>query len=252
MTKKHRAANVVFLILLAHSMTADAAEIRVMCATPVEEVMKELGQQFERTTDHKLVVQYDVAPVLKRRIDAGETFDVAILLPALIDDLIKQGKIAAGTRAVIARSGLGVGVREGAPKPDVSSVDALKQGLRNAKSIAYSKEGASGVAFLSLIDRLGITEEIRSKLKPTPAEMFAYVVPRGEADMIVVPISSIMVPGMQLAGPVPGNLQTYFLFTGGISASAKESEAAKALITFLTAPAAIPVLKARGMEPGAP
>jgi molybdate transport system substrate-binding protein len=240
------------LLLLAQGATLNAAEIKVMCASPVEEVMKELGGQFERATGHRLLMQYDVAPVLKRRIDAGETFDVAILLPPLIDDLIKQGRVAAGTRAGVARSGMGVGVREGAPRPDISSAEALGRTLRNAKSIAYSAEGASGVAFLRLIERLGIAGEIKPRLKPTPGDRFAQVVPSGEAEMIVVPISAIMAPGMQLVGPVPEELQTYFLFTAGISASANEVEAAKALITFLTAPAAAPVLKAKGMEPGTP
>lgn len=245
-------AIIVLLFLVAYSNLTQATEIKVLCATPVEDVMKELGRQFERTTGHKLMIEYDVAPVLKRRIDTGEKFDVAILLPALIDDLITHNKIAAGTRTVVARSGLGVGVREGASKPDIGSIDALRTTLREAKSVAYSKEGASGVAFLKLIERLGIAEEIKPKLKPTPGNMFAYVVPQGEAEMIVVPISSILVPGMQLVGPIPAELQTYFLFTAGISSKATEGEQAKALIDFLTAPAAAPVLRAKGMEPGTP
>ena len=246
------AVSIGFFILLAQSVAVEAAEVKVMCLTPMEDAMRELGATFERTTSHKLVIAYEVAPVLKRRIDAGEIFDVAILLRPLIEDSIKQGKIVPGTRAEIARSGMGVGVRAGAPKPDISSVAALKSALRNAKSVAYSKEGASGVYFLGLIERLGIANEIKPKLKPTPAEAFSKVVPSGEAEMIVVPISVIMAPGMDLVGPVPSELQTYFAFTAGVSASAKEVEAAKALVHFLMAPAALPVLRAKGLEPGAP
>ena len=189
---------------------------------------------------------------MKQRIEAGETFDVAILLPPLIEDLIKQGKIAAGTRTDIARSGMGVGVRAGAPKPDIGSVEAFKRALLNAKSVAYSKEGASGVYFKGLLERLGIVEQMNPKLMPTPADTLAKVVPSGEAEMIVVPISVILVPGAELVGPLPSELQTYINFVAGVSAGAKETEAARALIKFLTAPAAVPVLRAKGMEPATP
>ena len=236
--------------LLALAQVAYAAELKVLCAAPVEEAMRELAPQFERASGHRLIIQYDVAPVLKRRIDSGEAFDAAILLPPLVEDLIKRDKMVLGSSVVVARSGLGVGVREGAALPDIATPDTFRVALRSASSIAYSKEGASGVAFLRLIERLGIAEEIRPKLKPTPAEMFPYVVPRREAEMIVVPISSILVPGMRLVGPVPEELQTYFLFTAGISTESKEGEAAKALVAFLTAPAAHAVFKARGLEPG--
>jgi molybdate transport system substrate-binding protein len=246
------AAKIGFVILLVQGVAAEAAEVKVMSANPMTEVMKELGPQFERATGHKLVIQYEVAGVVKRRIDAGETFDVAILLPPLIEDLIKQGKIAAGTRADIARSGMGVGVRAGAPKPDIRSVEAFKRALLDAKSVAYSKEGASGVYFLGLLERLGIAEGMKPKLKPTSADTLANAVPSGEAEMIVVPITVIMVPGAELVGPLPTELQTYINFSAGVGTAAKEPDAAKVLIKFLTAPAAVPVLKAKGMEPVTP
>ena len=246
------AARIIFAAFLVQGVAAQAAELKVKSANPMMEVMTELGSQFERATGHKLVMQYEVASKLKQQIEAGETFDVAILLPPLIEDLIKQGKIAPDTRANIARSGMGVGVRTGAPKPDISSVEAFKHALLNAKSVAYSKEGASGVYFKGLLERLGIAEQMNPKLKPAPANTLAKVVPSGEAEMIVVPISVILVPGAELVGPLPPELQTYINFAAGVGTGAKEPEAGKALIKFLTSPTAIPVFKAKGMEPATP
>ena len=137
-------AAIGFSIPLVHGLTAEAAEIKVIGATPMTAVIKELGAQFERETGHKLVTKFVSGPVVKREIDAGETFDVAISITPVIDSLIKEGKIVAATRADVAYAGVGVGVRAGAPKPDIGSVDAFKRALLNAKSVAHSAEGASG------------------------------------------------------------------------------------------------------------
>ena len=156
------------MILWAHGGAAEAAEVKVLCAAAMRSVMNELGPGFEGTTGHKLVIQFDVVGALKRQIDAGERFDVAILTTPLIDEVVKNGKIAAGTRADVARSGLGVVVRTGAPKPDISSADAFKRTLLNAKSISYAKEGATGIYLQSLFERLGITEQMKPKTKFPP------------------------------------------------------------------------------------
>src|SRR5215831_7146148 len=153
------------MILPAHSVTAEAAEVKVLCASAMRSVLKELGPQFERATGHQLMIQFDVVGALKRQIDAGERFDVTILTTPLINDVVKDGKIAAGTRADVARSGLGVVVRTGASKPDISSADAFKRALLNAKSISYAKEGATGIYLESLFERLGITEQMKAKTK---------------------------------------------------------------------------------------
>ena len=152
-------------ILLAQDVAAEAAEVKVLSAVAMRPVMNELGPQFERAMGHKLVIQFEVIGVLKRQIDAGERFDVAILTTPLIDGLVKQGKIAAGTRTNIARSGLGVIVRTGAPKPDISSAEAFKRTMLNAKSISYAKEGATAIYLARLFKRLGIVEEMKSKTK---------------------------------------------------------------------------------------
>jgi len=232
------------------SSSGAGSEIKVMCMTPMEDSMKDLKPMFEKQSDIKLAMNYEVTNVLIRRIEAGETFDVTILLPKQIDALIQKGLVAPGTAAEIARSGLGVGVKTGAPRPDVSTVDGLKAALLNAKSIAYSQKGQSGVAFKGIIESLGIRDQLQPKLIPTPAAEFMTIVPSGKAEIIVVPISVIMAPGMDLAGPVPPELQTYFVYTAALGPKANV-EASKAWGDFLRSPVTTPVLKTKGMEPAA-
>jgi len=242
------AAGIGFTILVAQDLAAEAAEVKVIGANPMKGVVKELGSQFERESGHKLVTLYTGL----RGIDAGEPFDVAILPTPGIERLIKEGKIIAATRADVAYAGIGVGVRAGAPKPDISSVETFKRALLSAKSVAHSREGTSGVHFKSLLERFGIVEEMKPKLKPLSGDALVQAVPSGEAEMIVATISDIIAGGTALVGPLPSEVQFYNRFAAGVGANAKEAEAAKALIKFLTAPAAVPVIKAKGMEPGAP
>jgi molybdate transport system substrate-binding protein len=241
------------MTLWAQGVAAEAAEVKVLCAGAMRAVMKELGPRFEHATGHQLMVQFDVVGALKRQIDAGEKFDVAILTTSLIDDLVKEGKIAAGTRADVARSGLGVIVRTGAPKPDINSADAFKRALLNAKSISYAKEGATGVYLESLFERLGITEQMKPKTKFPPTGRGVQSVAEGETELGLMFISTFEpVPGAELLGPLPPELQSYVGFSAGVGTAAKEAEAGKVLINFLKAPAAVPVLKAKGMEPITP
>jgi molybdate transport system substrate-binding protein len=234
-------------LLVAHS--AQAAELKVLSGNGARAAVGELISQFERASGHKVAIRFEVNAALKRKIEAGETFDVAVLNPPVLDDLIRQGKIV-GARADIGRAGLGVAVRAGAPKPDIGSVEAFKRTLLATKSVAFPGEGASGRYFVSLLDRLGIAAEMKGKLKPMEAEDTVEVVARGEADMVVVVSSRIHdVSGVDVVGPLPAELQTMIGFAAGLGAAAKEVEAAKALIRFLTAPAAAPVLKAKGVEP---
>lgn len=187
---------------------------------------------------------------LKRQIDAGEKFDVAILTTPLIDDVIKERKIASGTRADVALSGLGVALRTGAHKPDISSADAFKRALLKAKSISYGKEGATAIYLASLFDRLGITEQMKPKTKFPPTGRGAELVAAGETEILLTAISTFEpVPGAELLGPFPTELQSYVSYSAGIGTAATEAEAGKALINFLKAPTADPVLRAKGMEP---
>ncbi|MET0922085.1 MAG: substrate-binding domain-containing protein, partial [Xanthobacteraceae bacterium] len=150
------AAIAAMVTTLSAQRQADAAEIKVLASNGARGALVELGRQFQDTSGHKLAMDFDVVAPLKRRIDAGETFDLVILNPAAIDDLIKQGKVAADTRTNFARTGLAVGVRKGAPKPDIGSAEAFKRAMLDAKSVAHSREGGSGVSFLAILDRLGI------------------------------------------------------------------------------------------------
>jgi len=210
----------------------------------------ELGPQFERATDHKLVMQYGLSRTFKPRIEAGEAIDLIILSLETIDDLAKQGKIAAGTRADIARTGVGVAVRTGASKPDIDSIDAFKRSLLNAKSISWAPRTETGEYLATVFERLGIVEEIRAKSKPQQAvDRVAKAVAEGEAELAITVTSLLMVPGVDLVGKIPPELQTYLVFTAGVSVAAKQPEAAKALVKYLTSPEAAPVIKARGWEP---
>jgi len=238
----------------AQATTANAAEIKVLCSNGFGAVMKELASQFERDTKRKVAVTYGLAAVLKRQIEAGESFDLAVLTPAAIDDLIKAGRIVAESRRPLARTGLALAIRRGAPKVDVSNVEAFKRALLAAKSIAYTKEGASGVAFAALIERLGIAHDLKTKSRLTATgEEVSQAVVGGEAELGVLPLSEILpVPGLELLGMFPGDAQIYIPMVAGVSSASDQRAAARDLVGFLTAPAALPVIEAKGMEPARP
>jgi molybdate transport system substrate-binding protein len=238
------------LLMLGQASVADAAEIKVLCSTGLKAVVADLVPQFERATKHKVVIQYGLAAVLKQQIEGGEPFDVAFLTPAAMDDLAARGKIAADTRTVIARSGLAIAVRSGASKADIKTVEAFKRTLLGAKSIAYAKEGASGVAFAALIQRLGIADALKSKsLLTATGDAVGEAVVSGKAELGVLPVSEILpVHGAEVLGPFPADAQSYIVMVGGVSAASKQASVSKDLIQFLTAPAALPVITAKGME----
>jgi molybdate transport system substrate-binding protein len=237
-------------MMMAWPVAAEAADITVLCSSGFKAVMEELAPQFERATHHKVVVRYGLAATLKQEIEAGAAFDLAVLTPAAIDDLIGQRKVASDSRTILARSGLGIAIRTGARKPDIATVEAFKRSLLAAKSIAYAKEGASGVAFAALIQRLGIADDLKAKstLTASGEEVGAAVV-RGGAEFGVLPVSEILpVRGAELLGTFPADAQSYIVMVAAVGAGSRESHAAGDLITFLTAPAALPVIKAKGME----
>jgi molybdate transport system substrate-binding protein len=237
--------------LLASALAAQAAELRVICAGGIGPVVTALAPGFEQASGHKLVFRFVSGPVVKREIDKGEPFDVAISLPRVIGELIESGKIAAGTRADIARTGVGVSVRAGAPKPEIGTVEAFKRTLLAAKAVAHSKEGASGVYFRGLLERLGIAAEMKPKLIGSPPGARGLVSPvvKGEADMVVGTMSAIMEPGVDLVGPIPNELQNWVTFTAAVGAASREAVAARALVRYLGGPTAHAAIKAKGMEP---
>src|SRR6185295_9466157 len=229
---------------------AQAAELRVLSGNGAKAAVRELCTQFERATGNKINLHFEVNADIQKKIEAGEAFDVAVLNPPVIEALSKEAKIVTGSRADIGRAGLGVAVRQGAPKPDISSVDAFRRTLLAAKAVAYPGKGASGLYFVSLLDRMGIKAEMQEKLKPMEAEDTVEVVARGDADLVVVVATRIMdVDGVDMVGPIPEELQTKIGFAAGLSTSTKEPDAAKSLIRFMTAPSAAATLRAKGVDP---
>jgi len=234
----------------ALASSASAAEIHVFCSNGIRAVVEELRPKFEQATGDKLVLKYEPSTQLKKRIDAGEPFDLTILTTALIDDEIKAGKLAADSRTILARSGLGVSIRSGAKKPNISTVDAFKKALLNAESVTYAQQGASAAPFEVLVAKLGITSQLRPKynLKNTAAEV-GDAVSSGLVELGIAPVSEILpVRGVDLVGPFPKDVQSYVEMTGAVSANAKEKDAAKKLLAFITAPANLPIIKMKGME----
>src|SRR4029077_797174 len=226
---------------------ADAAEIKVFTSRAIATVLDKIGPEFERTTGHKLNVISGFSPIFVKQINAGEPFDVVVSPPSTIDPLIKDRQVVADTRTDLVRSGVGVEVRAGAPKPDMSSVEAFKRALLNPKSIAYLPTG--GVP--QLVDRLGIADAIQSKTHIPTSDIVSELVAKGEIELGVAVITQILTtPGVELVGPLPPEIQFYTTFTAGISTNAKAPDAARDLIKFLTSPAAIPVIRSQGMEPG--
>ena len=245
------AANCTAMILLALGVGVEAAEVKVMATGHMRTVFNELGPQIERDTGHKVVTKIATSQVLKREIDAGEAFDLLITVDSDMDTFGKTGAIAAATRLPIAFAAVGVAVRAGAPKPDMSSVEALKRVLLSATSIAYDAEGASSVYFMGLLERLGIAAEMKGKAKPMAGVLKS--VASGESDFGIGSIPAILgAPGVELAGAMPAELQSYIKLSAGISTSSREREAAQTLIKFLSTPTAVAIIKAKGLEPGVP
>ena len=251
--KTHRilfSVTLVLLIAISQSTTAAGADIRVLCSNGLKAVFEELVPQFERASGHKVNATFGLAANFKQQIDGGQAFDVAILTPAFIDDLIKSGKLAADSRNVIARTGLGIMIKSGAKKPDVRTTDSFKNALLGAQSIAFAKEGASGVAFVATIEKLGIAQTLQPKLKPTATgEEVNDLVVKGGAQYGILPLSEILaVKGAELGGMFPADVQTYITMATAVSAKAQQPAAGRDLIKFLMAPAATTVVKAKGME----
>jgi molybdate transport system substrate-binding protein len=240
------------LILAVVPMTAGKAdELKLFVTRAIATVLGEVGAQFEQKTGYKLVVFSDIGAGLIRRINAGEPFDVFTGTPPQVAGLIKDGKVMADTRTNLVRSGIGLEVRAGAPKPDISSVEAFKRTLLGAKSIAYLKEGASGLYLAGLLDRLGIAEAINSKVTRPDADIVSELVAKGEIEIGMVVLTQILTtPGVELVGPLPAEVQSYVSFVAAVGSNSHAPDVARELIRFLTGPVAAPVIKSQGMEPG--
>jgi molybdate transport system substrate-binding protein len=238
--------------LLVQGAAVSAAEIKVLSAGGIRPPLEQLAAQFERASGHKVAITFMGGPAVKQQIERGAAFDVAVAAANVIDDLTKAGKLAAA-RTDVARAGVGVAVRAGAPKPDISSVDAFKRALLNAKSVAYAKDGTGGMHFQSVLQRLGISKEMEPKIRATsaadPANSATVLVARGEVEMSVATVATLIRPEVDFVGPLPAELQSYIHFTAALGSSAKEPKAGADFIRFISAPAAAAAFKAKGMEP---
>ena len=240
---------VAMAVLLATPAGAAADELRVWTTRAIATVLAEVGPEFERATGHRLIITSDLPTAFQRRLDAGETVDLLISGSAPVDEWIRTGRIAANTRAEIARSGIGVEVRAGSRKPDIGTVDAFKRALLNARSIAYLKVG-SGVYLEGLFERLGMSRALASKTIRPDADIVSELVAKGEVELGMTVITQILTTtGVDLVGPLPPEIQSYVTFVAGVGAQSRAPKAAGELITFLGAPQAVAVIKAQGMEP---
>lgn len=238
------------LLLLMGSRDAEAAEVKLFYPSALRSIVGALGPQFQKEIGHTLVATVDVPAALKKRIDAGEAFDVTVLNPNQIDELISSGKVIRATRVDFARTGVGVGVRAGAPKPNISTVEAFRNTLLKAKSVVHVQGGPSAAHLAKVLAQMGIAEEMKSKLRPERAGFTAQPVANGEADLVIVNMASILgSAGVDLVGPIPAELQAWITFTTGVSSAAAHPEPSRALAQYLTTPSAAAVIKAKGMEP---
>src|SRR5947209_19273997 len=232
--------------------TARAAEIKLLCAVALQPAMVALIPDFEKSSGHKVTIAYGTAGAVANRVQKGEAADIVISAEPMIDQLQAQGKVVADSRVTIAKVGVGVFVRKGAAKPDISSVDAFKRSMLAARSIAYPDPaggGASGIYVASLLERLGIAAEMKPKTKLSTLKTLYASVASGDVEIGFNQVSEILAqPTIELAGPLPSAIQNYTQFAPGIVTGSSQTDAARALVTFLYSPAAKTVLKAKGFE----
>jgi molybdate transport system substrate-binding protein len=230
---------------------AGAVEITVLSTQATEQAYRELVPQFEKATGHTVKTTFTGTLDAKKRIAEGQPFDLLIMSSPDIDAFMTLGTLVKGSRIDLAKSGVGVGVKTGTPKPDISSTEAFKNTLLAAKSIGYST-GPSGVYVIDLFKRLGIADEVKPKLKQTPTGVFVgTIVANGEVEIGIQQVSEMShFAGVDFVGALPAGIQKMTIFSSGIAAKGRQPEAAKALVKFITAPSAAEAFKKRGMEPG--
>jgi molybdate transport system substrate-binding protein len=235
--------------LLLSSATG-AADIKVISTQATQEAYLELVAQFEKATGHKVATDFTGTLNVQKRLAGGEPFDLIIMAAPAIDEQINIGRASPGSRVDFAQSGTGLAVRKGAAKPDIRSVDAFKKTLLSAKSIGYST-GPSGLYMLSVFEKLGIADQVKGKLRQTPSGVFVgTLIATGQTEIGFQQVSELVhFAGIDYVGPLPGDLQRMTMFSTGIHAGAKQAKAAKALVKFITAPTAAPVIRKHGLEP---
>ena len=239
------------LVSLVLTCTSDAAEIKLLGAGATKESLVELIPEFQRTSGNIVALTWSGSVDIRKRVAAGEVYDVVTVPSPDIDALIREGKIVPGSRADLMKSGIGFAVRAGISKPDVSSTEAVKKTLLAAKTIGYST-GASGIYLEQLLQRMGIAEQVKPKMKQTPSGVtVGSIVASGEVALGVQQVSELIhFPGIDYVGPLPADIQQVTVFSAGILTAAKQPAAARELVTFLSSPTAAPVITKHGMQPG--
>ena len=238
---------------LLMTLTVVAADIKMLAAGAMKEIVLELLPEFERSSGNKVIANWAGSADIRKRIGAGEAFDLVIVGASDVDAFIKKGKMTPGSRIDIARSGVGVAIKAGAPRPDIGSSEALKKALLSAKAVAFST-GPSGAHVQRVFERLGIAGEMRERSRQTPPGVrVAEYLASGEADLGFQQISEfIHETGIDFLGPLPADIQNITEYSSGIPVASDAAEPAKALQAFLSAPAAASVIKKNGMEPARP
>lgn len=237
--------------LLTQASAAETKELRILCSNGIRAALLQLTPEAEKTLGRKLSVNFSSSTSLKKEIDGGAAFDLAIVTPGIVDDLVKAGKVAAGSQTTLATVDLGVGVKAGSAKADIATPEGMKRRLLAAKSLTWTDGGASSAATVAMLKGLGIEEQLKSKfnLEKSPGRP-AESVAAGEFELLFAPISEIQsVKGVEVLGLFPAQYQRPVVMAAGIGAQAKDAEGAKALVKFLTSTKAIPALKAAGMKP---
>jgi molybdate transport system substrate-binding protein len=247
-----RGLGLALAVLAAVAARVDAAEIKVMSAGAMKTIVTELGAAFTRETGHTLALTTGTVGQLRDKILAGEAADVVVMSDTAVDQLIGQGHLARGSRVDLARTGIGVAVRDGAPKPDIATAEALKQTLLSAKSVAYvdpASGATSGIYFATVLQRLGIADAVKDKAILKPGGFVAELVARGEAEVAVHQISEILpVKGVTLVGPLPRELQKVTVYSAALPARGTMAEPAKAFVEFMARPAFKAKLAAAGLD----
>ena len=254
MTRTMGRVAAIAAFLAAQATFATAAEIKVYSTIGVKSAIEELAPKFEKATGNTLNISWGLISSFTKKAQEGDVPDVLIVSRASIDSLIKDGKIAAGSGATLGSSIFAVGVKQGAPKPDISTVDAFKKALLAARAIGYTEPaagGASGVYFAKIIDQLGIASEIKAKSKFPPAAGFVgTLLTSSEVDLAIQSKPELTTtPGVEVVGPFPGDLANTSVFAAGVGAGAKDAAAANALVKFLTSPEAKATFKTKGFDP---
>ncbi len=251
MAAMHAAAILLFqgVAVSAQGPAVQPVELHVICSNGIKGAIKMILPEYERTSHQQVAIEYGASAVLRRTIEGGEAFDLAILTPAVIAALTKEGKLAPGSRRV-AKSNLAVGMRAGAARTDISTPDAIKRRLLAAKSVTYTKEGASTAAINNLLTRLGIADEINAKtVFQTASDRAEESVAEGENELVMAPLSEIVtVRGIEVLGLFPRVFQDPLVMSAGVSANTTNVKSATALIKFLTSATAASAIKANGME----